>query len=937
MTIPLLPSSSSSTSRRTRNMIDKIVGGFSIDDEIGKGSFATVFRGQHKATGALVAIKSVNLSKLNKKLKENLYTEIEILKGLHHPHAVALIDCRESATHIHLVMEYCELGDLSYFIRKRSSLGDHEALRDVVRRYPIPPVGGLPEVIVRHFLKQLASAIEFLRARNFIHRDIKPQNLLILPSPEFLNTSSGRPEAMKGSATSLVPKIGLTSLPMLKIADFGFARSLPSASLAETLCGSPLYMAPEILRFEKYDAKADLWSVGTVLFEMMTAKPPFRAINHVELLRKIEQGDDVIRFPKDVVISSQMKDIIKALLKRTPTMRMSFERFFEHPAVVDTIPGLVEEDYQKDLSAHLKTAQTTLSQNSTINSDQNLSKNIIQYPKLSSPRQKVSCPSPKMPMLLDSTRNSTDYPNHSTSQIQPDSKNKKRPISVPSSTAAKLETLSSDGIRRLSHHVTRDESTKSKRVEEVQMGEAIAEAEQAVRDAREYVLVEKRAVEVNAFADEMAANPSMQGSKDPMTVRSGALVRRASTQSVPVSKIDAVTGSPLRAAHISQAETRNQGLPQRKNSQEKLSGSPSVTSAISRALNSASLRVFGVTYPDMKIKSVPPKLYSHHSYSTYPTSPNAITFLGDGKASRNLDEDQRCLNEIEESATRSEVVFGFAEVKYKQLIPLTPSMDHGTGGSSTYREGNLFQEDEGLTIEAIVSLSEEALVLYIKSLSLLAKSMDIARDWWSRKSRCEVLHGQSYNVRSDSPSNYSAGKRINHAVQWVRNRFNEVFEKAELISLKLLDAQKQLPEDHPAHLNPTSLGSTNVNRNIILTSGITAEKLMYDRAIDMSRSAAISELANEDIDGCERSYITAVRMLEAVLENDENPSSVTAKKQPENSGEEIAEKQDELMNGIDLADRRAVLKVISMIKIRLSNLHRKRNLIAKHSHASHPD
>ena len=138
-----------------------------------------------QATGALVAIKSVNLSKLNKKLKENLYTEINILKGLHHPHIVALIDCRESTTHIHLVMEYCELGDLSYFIKKRDKLADNPALKDMVRKYPMPVAGGLNEVIVRHFLKQLASAMEFLRDRNFIHRDVKPQNLLLLPSPQF--------------------------------------------------------------------------------------------------------------------------------------------------------------------------------------------------------------------------------------------------------------------------------------------------------------------------------------------------------------------------------------------------------------------------------------------------------------------------------------------------------------------------------------------------------------------------------------------------------------------------------------------------------------------------------------------------------------------------------------------------------------------------------
>src|SRR5437762_13541888 len=91
--------------------------------------------------------------------------------------------------------------------------------------------------------------------------------------------------------------VGSPKLPILKIADFGFARSLPSTSLAETLCGSPLYMAPEILRYERYDAKADLWSVGAVLYEMVTGRPPFRAQNHVELLRKIEKGNDRIKFP----------------------------------------------------------------------------------------------------------------------------------------------------------------------------------------------------------------------------------------------------------------------------------------------------------------------------------------------------------------------------------------------------------------------------------------------------------------------------------------------------------------------------------------------------------------------------------------------------------------------------------------------------------------
>lgn len=135
----------------------------------------------------------------------------------------------------------------------------------------------------------IARALRFLRSRNLIHRDIKPQNLLLSPSTTA-DHASGHP-------------IGI---PVLKIADFGFARILPSTMMAETLCGSPyaffsnnilslktypfrLYMAPEILRYEKYDAKADLWSVGAVLYEMSVGKPPFRAQNHIDLLRKVSQ------------------------------------------------------------------------------------------------------------------------------------------------------------------------------------------------------------------------------------------------------------------------------------------------------------------------------------------------------------------------------------------------------------------------------------------------------------------------------------------------------------------------------------------------------------------------------------------------------------------------------------------------------------------------
>ncbi|KAK2629869.1 hypothetical protein QTJ16_000689 [Diplocarpon rosae] len=846
------PPPSSSSARRSRTG-DKVVGSFSIEDEIGKGSFATVYRGKHKGTNALVAIKSVNLAKLNKKLKENLYCEIEILKGLHHPHIVSLIDCRESISHIHLVMEYCSLGDLSYFIKKRDKLGDNPALRDMVRKYPMPATGGLNEVIVRHFLKQLASAMEFLRDRNFIHRDVKPQNLLLLPSPQYLSRATEEPLVMSASSEGMQPIVGLTSLPMLKIADFGFARSLPSTSLAETLCGSPLYMAPEILRYEKYGPEADLWSVGTVLFEMMTGRPPFRATNHVELLRKIEQGEDHIRFPKEGSISPPMKDIIKALLKRTPVARLSFESFFRHAVVVDPIPGLV-----------------------------------------ASPRERQPPSSPRT-QLVDPVRQLAGTPPRATPQPQVIPR-ERRPSIQPSATAPNTEAIyggrppsrtfnpiSKEQKRLFARKSSDDEdpAVDRKPVEDSQTRQAIAEAEQAVRDAREYVLVEKRAVEVNAFADELAANP------------------RLHTKHSSLPSTGAIPSSPSRAVQIAQGRPRHDVMPQRQNSFGRSYGSPSTTSAIAKALHGASVRMFGVGWsPQLIGKGVsPPQLYN--PFPAYPTPNGVVGLVGDGRATVPVDEDAKAVNVIEESATRSDVVYGFAEVKYKQLIPIAPSMEHGLGGATSEKPSEL-GEDDGLTVEAIVALSEEALVLYVKALSLLAKSMDIAGAWWSRKLRNEAISGTHSAAR-----NSAAGNRINSAVQWVRSRFNEVLEKAEVVRLKLIDAQKKLPDDHPGHpsnhVSSSRLGGTSSTDGVHLSSGITAEKLMYDRALEMSRTAAINEIANEDLPGCEISYVTAIRMLEAVLENDD-----------------------------EAPPQRRRASMVQMIRTRMSTLRKKMQLIEKH-------
>ncbi|PSS03827.1 Serine/threonine-protein kinase ATG1 [Coniella lustricola] len=908
---------------------------WTIGAKIGKGSFATVYSGTHKKTGALVAIKSVELGKLKGKVKENLYTEIKILQTLRHPHIVALHECVETPSHIHLMMEYCELGDLSLFIKKREYFHTHPATMDMARKYPGAPNGGLNEVIIHHFLKQLASALEFLREKNLIHRDIKPQNLLLLPSPVWRERDKETRLILSASHDSLIPAAGLRSLPMLKLADFGFARVLPSTSLAETLCGSPLYMAPEILRYERYDAKADLWSMGTVLYEMAAGRAPFRATNHVELLRKIEAGNDSIKFPRETVLSADMKNLIRALLKRSPVERISFEAFFKHELVTAPISGLVEDDLPRPVEpSKPKDIRTTpkVSETESLNRRSSLRRHatgqdIGRGEMASSPVDPSERPYRRSPLSTPTdTEKQLGYASprlsYSPRQEMADGLGIRRPQPVPSSSAparptmyeARRRAISNASANKMARDAVVAPASYSGQAR-MQGGRGANESDAAEQDMafeREYVVVDKNQVAVNALADELAA-------KQGQSSKAGQMVRRTTVQGAPDSITGAVAPTPSRTMRAAQGRRPN--VHDRRPS---LSVSPSsATSYISKAIQDASLRLLGIKYPPVLGKGAsPPQLYN--AFPAYPTPSAQTNLIGDGKQSAPFDEDARVAQCIEEIATRSDVVYGFAEVKYKQLVPLAPSMDQGLGGVPANKAP--FDIEDGLTPDAIVSLSEEALVLYVKALSLLAKSMDVASLWWSRRARSEATTGHSSIREAGNAQNLTP--RINSAVQWVRSRFNEVLEKAEMVRLKLVEAQNNLPEEHPSHPSNHSrdvggVGSSGVD-GVVITPGISAEKLMYDRAVEMSRKAAIDEISNEDLAGCEISYVTAICMLEAVLDNDDDlpkrRSSGSSKDDRGTPREETAE--------INMDDQQAIKKLISMISGRLTTVRSKLRMIA---------
>ncbi|KAG6725740.1 hypothetical protein I3842_02G046000 [Carya illinoinensis] len=270
----------------------RVVGDYILGPRIGWGSFAVVWRSKHRYSGAEVAVKEIDRTQLIPKVRENLLKEISILSTINNPNIIRLFDAIETEDKIYLVLEYCDGGDLAAYIQRH---------------------GKVSEAVARHFMRQLAAGLQILHEKHLIHRDLKPQNLLLSTREATL---------------------------LLKIGDFGFARSLMPPGLADTLCGSPLYMAPEIIQNQKYDAKADLWSVGAILFQLVTGTPPFDGNNHLQLFQNILKSTE-LQFPQGTLeeLHPDCVDLVRSLLRQNPVERLTFKDFFNHKFLGEPRPN----------------------------------------------------------------------------------------------------------------------------------------------------------------------------------------------------------------------------------------------------------------------------------------------------------------------------------------------------------------------------------------------------------------------------------------------------------------------------------------------------------------------------------------------------------------------------------------------------------------------
>jgi len=271
-------------------MEPRCVGNYVILNRLGGGSFGTVYRGQHRKTNQVVAVKQVLRGKDVPK-QESLSTEISILKQLpHHPNVMRLHDT-VSVTNdaLYLMLEYCPGGDLAQVVHKQ---------------------GSQPEPLVRRALRQLTRGLHVLHSHGIIHRDLKPQNLLL---------SSAWPHGT------------------LKIGDFGFARQLAQQDLAATTCGSPLYMAPEVLRGDSYDATADVWSVGVIAFELLVGSPPHaKAASSYQILQMMERQRGPVPVELPCSLSPQCQSFLYSTLQREASRRPKVACLFDEAIFNDT-------------------------------------------------------------------------------------------------------------------------------------------------------------------------------------------------------------------------------------------------------------------------------------------------------------------------------------------------------------------------------------------------------------------------------------------------------------------------------------------------------------------------------------------------------------------------------------------------------------------------
>lgn len=251
---------------------------FSIGSEIrnysllyvlGEGAHAVVWCALHKIIKKKVAIKIVH----NEEKQKSDMREIEILKSIEFKHIVEVFEWFEDENNLFIVMEYLPNGSLQHMVRS---------------------AGSIKEIVAKKYIYQLLLTIDFLHQKQIMHRDIKAENILLDANND------------------------------IRLIDFGLSEGF---NKLEKICGSPAYMAPEMILDGHYDERADLWSIGILLFYLIVGRFPFYEDSYQKLFYKTLNTEFL--FPDN--ISKEAKDLLSRLLEKNPDNRISVRDALNHP------------------------------------------------------------------------------------------------------------------------------------------------------------------------------------------------------------------------------------------------------------------------------------------------------------------------------------------------------------------------------------------------------------------------------------------------------------------------------------------------------------------------------------------------------------------------------------------------------------------------------
>ena len=258
---------------------------YEMKDEIARGKYGIIKLGVNKQTKEKVAIKILCKYNMSTSDLELVKTEIETMKIANHPNVIKLLDVFENEKMIYIIMEYCEGGDLFSYIEKRNFIIKEERAAQIIQ--------------------QLSTAVYFLHEYGIVHRDLKPENILLIT---------------KGENSKI------------KLADFGVSKILgPNEQCTESF-GTISYVAPEVLQSKPYNKSVDLWSVGVIIYLLLSGFLPFDDENsESEIIKQTIENE--VTFDSSVWenISQEAKDLIRSLLCKEPDKRISIKEVLEHP------------------------------------------------------------------------------------------------------------------------------------------------------------------------------------------------------------------------------------------------------------------------------------------------------------------------------------------------------------------------------------------------------------------------------------------------------------------------------------------------------------------------------------------------------------------------------------------------------------------------------